>query len=293
MPTKLFSSGTSGGGGGGSVAWGSITGTLSNQTDLQSALDAKLTNPMTTAGDTIYGGVAGAGTRLAKGTGLQLYRMNAGATAPEWFTFSGGDLSGPGSATDNAVTRFDGTTGKLVQNSGVTLDDNNVLRFATAGAATNRIQFVNAYIRSYPGDSDSIGIYATQFDVAPEGSDGTTSYATLVNGDTRFKQSGQNHYLGALTPNSTTQTLYVSDSLVFQVAKVAGAINAGGIDSAGIWTIGAASGTQIHVINGATYTAGTDVLTLTNGPTGSVGNPDIYLKVNINGTNYAVPGWAA
>lgn len=34
-----------------------------------------------------------------------------------------GDVVGPGSATDNAVARFDGTTGKLVQNSGVTIDD--------------------------------------------------------------------------------------------------------------------------------------------------------------------------
>ncbi len=37
----------------------------------------------------------------------------------------GGDVVGPGSATDNAVTRFDGTTGKLLQNSGVIVDDSN------------------------------------------------------------------------------------------------------------------------------------------------------------------------
>jgi len=34
-----------------------------------------------------------------------------------------GDVTGPGSSTDNAIARFDGTTGKLVQNSGVTIDD--------------------------------------------------------------------------------------------------------------------------------------------------------------------------
>lgn len=33
-------------------------------------------------------------------------------------------IAGPGSATDNAITRFDGTTGKLVQNSAVTVSDN-------------------------------------------------------------------------------------------------------------------------------------------------------------------------
>lgn len=36
---------------------------------------------------------------------------------------SGGDVVGPASATDNAIARFDGTTGKLIQNSPVTIDD--------------------------------------------------------------------------------------------------------------------------------------------------------------------------
>jgi hypothetical protein len=36
-----------------------------------------------------------------------------------------GDVDGPSSATDNAVARFDGTTGKLIQNSAVTIDDSN------------------------------------------------------------------------------------------------------------------------------------------------------------------------
>ena len=36
---------------------------------------------------------------------------------------SSGDVVGPASSTDNAVVRFDGTTGKLVQNSAVTVAD--------------------------------------------------------------------------------------------------------------------------------------------------------------------------
>lgn len=39
----------------------------------------------------------------------------------------GGDVIGPASATDNAIARFDSTTGKLIQNSTVTLDDNGTL----------------------------------------------------------------------------------------------------------------------------------------------------------------------
>lgn len=36
-----------------------------------------------------------------------------------------GDVVGPAGATDNAVARFDSTTGKLIQNSGVIIDDSN------------------------------------------------------------------------------------------------------------------------------------------------------------------------
>jgi len=45
----------------------------------------------------------------------------------------GGDVAGPASATDNAVARFDGTTGKLIQNSTVTIADTTG---AIAGASS-------------------------------------------------------------------------------------------------------------------------------------------------------------
>jgi len=47
-------------------------------------------NPMTAAGDIIYGGTSGAPTRLAAGTAGQVLKMNSGATAPEWGAASGG-----------------------------------------------------------------------------------------------------------------------------------------------------------------------------------------------------------
>ena len=47
------------------------------------------------------------------------------------FPASFGDVAGPGSSTDNAIPRFDATTGKIIQNSGITVDDSNVM--TTAG----------------------------------------------------------------------------------------------------------------------------------------------------------------
>lgn len=42
-----------------------------------------------------------------------------------------GNVTGPESSTDNAVVRFDGTTGTLVQNSGVTISDSGVVTAPT------------------------------------------------------------------------------------------------------------------------------------------------------------------
>ncbi len=48
-----------------------------------------------------------------------------------------GKVTGPASATDNAVTRFDATTGKLVQNSGVIIDDSNNVTGVNSLSATS------------------------------------------------------------------------------------------------------------------------------------------------------------
>ena len=75
--------------------------------------------------------VANGGTGLAAlGTAMQVLRVNAGATALEYAAAASGsgDVVGPASATDNAVARFDTTTGKLLQNtSNVTIADTGAL----------------------------------------------------------------------------------------------------------------------------------------------------------------------
>jgi hypothetical protein len=49
-----------------------------------------MANPMNAAGDIIVGGTSGAPERLAKGSGLQVLRMNSGGTAQEWATPASG-----------------------------------------------------------------------------------------------------------------------------------------------------------------------------------------------------------
>ena len=46
-----------------------------------------------------------------------------GSGVLSWSTAASGDVYGPASATDDAIARFDGTTGKIIQNSAVTIAD--------------------------------------------------------------------------------------------------------------------------------------------------------------------------
>jgi hypothetical protein len=53
---------------------------------IQTQLNAKMTNPMTTGGDLIYGGASGTPTRLANGSAGQVLQSNGTTLAPTWVT---------------------------------------------------------------------------------------------------------------------------------------------------------------------------------------------------------------
>lgn len=89
-----------------------------------------------TAGTTATGVVQNAGT----GTTGQVLTSNGAAALPTWQPVTAGDVVGPASATDNALARFDSTTGKLIQNSvGILGDTGNLTGIAaltTSGIVT-------------------------------------------------------------------------------------------------------------------------------------------------------------
>lgn len=56
---------------------------------------------------------------------------------------------GPSGSTDNAITRFDGTTGLLVQDSGITLDDDGRVALGSSdGSNTTKRMTMNTYERA-------------------------------------------------------------------------------------------------------------------------------------------------
>jgi hypothetical protein len=96
-----------------------------------------------------------------------------------------GTMSGPGSSTDNAVARFNGTSGETVQNSGVTLDDSNNLSFPDSAKAqfggSNDLQIYHDASHSYINDAGTgnLKIASSQIDLLG-GTDAGETMATFV-----------------------------------------------------------------------------------------------------------------
>lgn len=99
----------------------------------------------------------------------------------------GGDFVGPASSTDNAIVRFDGTTGKLGQNSIVTIDD-----LGNIGNIGNEINFgaVGNYTQTYVW-FDSTNIYLGSNNDNGQVGAGSSSAWMIADTDSVFLISGQ------------------------------------------------------------------------------------------------------
>ena len=105
-------------------------------------------------------------------------------------------LSGPASSTDNAIARFDSTTGKVIQNSGVTIDDsNNVSGVAQLNATTadlTNIEVTNVKAKDGTASAaiaDTTGYWTFQGTGAftvPKGNNTTERPGTPVTGMLRY-----------------------------------------------------------------------------------------------------------
>lgn len=88
--------------------------------------------PATSGTSILYGNGSGGFSNVTIGTGLSFAAGTLSATGG----VGTGDVVGPLSATDNAVARFDGTTGKLIQNSAFTVNDSGEVMAGTWTATT-------------------------------------------------------------------------------------------------------------------------------------------------------------
>lgn len=92
-------------------------------------------------------------------TDLSDYQIFDGVS---WNSVSGGDVTGAASSTDNAIVRFNGTTGKSIQNSSVIIDDNGNMTLPgiiTGGSDANRNTLLgDLALDSISTAADNVGI---------------------------------------------------------------------------------------------------------------------------------------
>jgi hypothetical protein len=146
--------------------------------------------------------------------------MNNGSNALVWSAVTlGGDVVGPGSATDNAFARFNSTTGKLIQNGVVLGSDTGEVTGVTSITLANGI--------SHTGDTHTL-IEFTAADTITAIAGGVDSLGTYINssaadrdfevqtdnGDEALKVDGGNNTL-QIDAVSTTQSGYVALTEVY------------------------------------------------------------------------------
>jgi hypothetical protein len=159
-----------------------------------------------------------------------------------------GDVFGPASATDNAVARFDTTTGKLIQNSVVTISDTGATTGVTTLAASTSVTTPIVQASNSAGLSLKNASGTTQMSVGAGGGDNMSiNVSTNLNGTNaqidisptgtghvHIKPSGtgsvevaptnvgtiDNMTIGATTPkNANVVDLSVTGTLSFDAAQ--------------------------------------------------------------------------
>ena len=152
---------------------------------------------------------------------VQLLASKAGAS---------GDVVGPASSTDNAIVRFDGVTGKLVQDSGVTVDDsNNVtlpaqadLRFADSDSS-NWVAFQGAATIASNVTWTLPNADGTNGQVLTTNGSGTLTWTTAattvtITNDTSTSSNVYPAFMGATS--GTASTIYTSNAKLLYMQRL-------------------------------------------------------------------------
>ena len=209
----------------------------------------------------------------------KLYFKNSVGTVKLLASSSGaaGDVVGPASATDNAIVRFDGTTGKLVQNSVVTIADSTGDISGVGQLNATTLDATNLEVTNIKAkDGTASATIADSTGVMTIGSSVLTT--TDINGGTIDATAigGSTPATGAFTTLSTGNG---ASGDVFTLAG-AGAIN----NSGSSLTIYSSSGNTLKLGTNGSLTNG--ILISTSGtvsfPAGTVALPSITTSGDTN-----------
>ena len=153
-----------------------------------------------------------------------LYSKDAGGTVIQIGGGSGtGDVVGPSSATDNAIARFDTTTGKLIQNSVVTVSDTGAIAGATTITDINYVDFNTGYTTTLGAGqlgwdgNNTLGLGMTGGNVIQEIGLQLYIYGKASSAVTKgqlIKKTGVNGTSGVITFAPTTANMTNSDEII-------------------------------------------------------------------------------
>jgi hypothetical protein len=211
-----------------------------------------------------------------------------------------GDVFGPASATDNAVARFDSTTGKLIQNSVVTISDAGATTGITTLAASTSVTTPIVQASNSAGLSLKNASGTTQMSVGAGGGDNMSiNVSTNLNGTNaqidisptgtghvHIKPNGtgsveiaptnvgtiDNMTIGATTPkNASVVDLSVTGTLSFDAAQgTAGQVlTSAGTGVTPTWTTPAINTVSAPVTKTANFTVADGEAWLINNKSGS------------------------
>jgi hypothetical protein len=232
---------------------------------------------------------------LTAGTGISTSGTYPNFTITNTSPSLGGDVVGPASATDNAIARYDTTTGKLLQNSLVIIGDTGSVTGVNALTAQSLTVNNNATFGTSNSDTiNFVGRINSDFDPATDNTydlgrvghewrdlyiDGTANIDSLI-ADTADINAGtiDNTTIGATTPqNGSFVNLSVTGTLSFDAAQGTSGqvLTSAGTGNTPTWTT-PTTGTVTSVAALTLGTTGTDLSsTVANGTT----TPVITLQV--------------
>ena len=187
-----------------STDWNTFNNKLATNGSAASLTGLPLTTGVTGLLPVLNGGTGTASPSLVQGTNVTITGTWPNQTINASGGSGGGDVSGPGSSTDNAVARFDSTTGKIIQNSGVVINDSGEvtvgvwkgteigLSYGGTGAASAS-QARGNILPSYAGNAGkvlAVNTGATDVEYISAGGTGTVTSVQVSGGTTGLTASG-------------------------------------------------------------------------------------------------------
>ncbi len=183
-----------------------------------------------------------------------------------------GNVTGPSSSTDNAIARYDGTTGALIQNSSVLIDDLGAISGVSDLSLSGQVLTGNGSETSpslsftsdtntgfYRTSADSIGLSVggqRQFSFLDSGGPNIVFSSDSAESSFIYWEAGQSDRRtvisgGTGSGSGANLRLHGTSHASFpsQMHFVINSTLRGFIDVAGNWSIGAVGGAQTHTVN--------------------------------------------